>query len=165
MTCGVRSAHSGAIEGEASSHYEATPPPIQLVAPIWDAPTIWPPPLTLKPPIDVISQLLSTLEIWETRQCLIGNQGNQGPVSTPVPTIVESILDEPAQGITLANVDNLSAARRPASLSEGPTVFLTQCGDRGHVQVRNGKTHATSTSLDLKPHYSENQPQSNFSWI
>lgn len=58
----------------------------------------------------------------ETLQCPVANQTTQVPVPTPATPVIEPILDEPVQGTTPVNANNLSAARWPASLSEEPAV-------------------------------------------
>lgn len=64
------------------------------------------------------------MAIQETLQCLVSNQANQAQVSIPAPPLVEPILDESVQSITLADAENLSVVRWPASLLEEPTLFL-----------------------------------------
>lgn len=60
----------------------------------------------------LVSQLLPTLmTIQKALEHLIGNQTTQAPVPTPTPLIVELVLDEPVQGTTPVNADNLSVAR------------------------------------------------------
>lgn len=92
------------------------------------------------------------IAIQETQQRLIGNQANQAPVSTPAPPVVKPLLDETAQDITPANVDNLWTARRAASLSEEPSVLLTKAEKAVFGQERE-RASTASAPLDLKPPY------------
>lgn len=46
-------------------------------------------------------------------------------VPVPTPSATEPMTDKPIQGVTLANIDNLSAMRRPASVVEEPTISIT----------------------------------------
>lgn len=61
----------------------------------------------------------------EALQHLAGNQSTQAPVSNPAPPVAEPVPYEPIQGTTPFNADNLPTAKRPASLSEEPAIFLT----------------------------------------
>lgn len=72
--------------------------------------------------MDVVVQLFPTLIAIQTPQRLAKNQENPAPL--PVPSLVMPILDDPIQGVTLANTKNLSTARQPISLAEKPTVFM-----------------------------------------
>lgn len=46
--------------------------------------------------------------------------------SQQAPTVVEPVLDEPVQGFTPINFDNLLTARWLASLFDEPIVFITK---------------------------------------
>lgn len=58
------------------------------------------------------------MEIQQTLQQFACNQTNQAPVSVPTSSTVEPILDEPIQGVTPANADNLSATWPPVILTD-----------------------------------------------
>lgn len=72
---------------------------------------------------------------------------------TPTLPVVEQIVNESVQGNMPANDENLSAARRPASLSEEPAVFLTKIEIQAIIKQGRERASTASASLDLKPHY------------
>lgn len=123
MTCG-RSVRSLVIEGEASKPSRAMSPHLQSTLPTQTAPTRYTA-STSQPQNEVVPQLLPTLmAIHEALELLAGNQTNQTPVSTSAPPVVEPVIDEPAQGVTPTNADNLSAARRLAGNSKAQAWYL-----------------------------------------
>lgn len=81
-------------------------------------------------------------------QHLANDQANPNSIPTQNPPTVEPLLDEPTQGVTSINVDNLSIAWRPASLAKKLTAFMT----RREVEAifLREKERATN-SLNLKP--------------
>lgn len=65
------------------------------------------------------------MSIQKVLQWLVQNQLSPVLVLAAPPSIVESICEELAQVVT-QNADNLSAAWRPVSVVENPTIFVTQ---------------------------------------
>lgn len=73
--------------------------------------------------------------------------------STSAPPVVVRILNEPVQSVTPTNIDNVSAAQRPASFSQEPTVFMTKTEIKAMFKRKTERASTTSTCLDLKPPY------------
>lgn len=107
------------VKREASSNHEAMSPHDQTAMNTQIATSSHPvsrPTTTSYPQKEVVTQLLHALiAIQETIECLAGNRTTQPPVSTPAPSVVEPVVDEAVQGVMLANVDNSSASKRPAT--------------------------------------------------
>lgn len=97
--------------------------------------------------------MLTLLAIQQALQQLASNQENQVPVVAPAPPVVEPILDELVQGVTLTNADNLSTTRQPASLAEEPIVFMTRVEVDAILRGEKEKASSTATCLNLKPPY------------
>lgn len=68
------------------------------------------------------------------------------------PTI-EPLLDEIAHGITAGNAENLSVARRPASITEELPAFMTRAEGVCYEKKRK-KAYMGLVCLDHKPSYS-----------
>lgn len=69
----------------------------------------------------------------------------------PIPPGPELQIDELAQGVTPANA--LFIARRPASLVEEPTVFITRTKVEPMLKKEKEKVSVTLACIDLNPPY------------
>lgn len=66
----------------------------------------------------------------------------------PTPPAAKPVIDEPVQGVRPANTNNLSVARRPASLAKEPTVYPT----RAEVEAMFKKETYHSAEVAAKPY-------------
>lgn len=89
------------------------------------------------------------MKIQQTLQQLVSNQANPAPARL----VIELILDEPVQGITVANGDNLSAAKQPISLVEEPKVSMTRAVVKTMLRHKKEKASSATTCLNLRPPY------------
>lgn len=71
-------------------------------------------------------------------------------LSAPVPLGLEPNLKELAPGFT-PNIDNLSAARSPASMAKEPTIFVTWVEIEALVRRDREKTSLAVACLSLRP--------------
>lgn len=71
------------------------------------------------------------------------------PTPVPIAPVIESVSDEPVQGVTFTNADNLSAARWPASVIEEPITLLT-CFD---IEALVRQERGLAASLDCRLPY------------
>lgn len=68
--------------------------------------------------------------------------------------VVEPMTDEPVQGATVTNGDNLSAAgRRPVSVAEEPTVFMTRSKVDAMLRRDKEKRPVSTICMYLKSPY------------
>lgn len=75
------------------------------------------------------------------------------------------MIDDPAQGVTLANVDILSATgRRSVSAAEEPIVFMALSKVEAMLRREKRKAHVSSICLDPKPPYVSRLKLSYIKW-
>lgn len=162
-----RLARSRPTEGEASSNHEASSPREQTDIRAQTASSSRPvsrhTTTTAQPQNEVVAQLLlALLAIQGAIERLAGNQVTQPPVSTPVPPVMEPVVDEAAQGTTPANADISSAMKRPIALAEEPSQYFTKAEVEAMLKKERERAATAPTVLDLKPPYPEKVLEKDF---
>lgn len=66
------------------------------------------------------------------------------------PSVIEPVTDEPMEGVTPVNVDNLSTTRQPAGMAEEPTIFMSCFVLDTMLQKEKERASVSFFSLDLK---------------
>lgn len=84
-------------------------------------------------------------------------------MSTPVPPIVEPIVDEAAQGTTTANADNSSIAKRPTTQLEESSQYFTKTKIETMFKKERDRATTAPKTLHLKPPYPEKVAEKDFS--
>lgn len=144
------STRSRAVEGEVSSNQGATSPHDHTAMYTQTGPSSRPatrPTTTNQSQNEVVTQLLPTLiAIHEAIEHLAGILAAQPPMSTQAPPVVELVVDKAAQGVTSANADNSSVAKRPVVQYEEPSLHLT----KAEIEAMF-KKKATGLPLHQKP--------------
>lgn len=72
----------------------------------------------------------------------------------PTPPVTLLVISEFVQGDTPSNANNLYATRRPASMANEPTIFMTRVKVEATLKKEKEKAPTSFISLDLKPPYS-----------
>lgn len=71
------------------------------------------------------------------------------------PPIVEPVLNEHVQGITLTNADKLSASRQPFVQSIEHVLYFMKTEIEAMFKKECGRATTILTNLDLKSHYTD----------
>lgn len=146
------------VEGEASCNHEASSSHEQTAVRTQTAPSSHPVSrhtiTSAQPQNEVVAQLLpALLAIQGVIERLARNQATQPPVSTPIPPVVEPVVDEAAQGTTPANADNSSTAKRPTTQPEEPSQYFTKTEVEAMFKKERDRAATAPKALDLKPPY------------
>lgn len=80
----------------------------------------------------------------------------------PVPPVVESIIDEAAQGATPANANNLLVAKQPRVQSEEASIYFTKAKIETMFKKERERATTAPKTLDLKPPYPDKVVEKEF---
>lgn len=154
-------------EGEASSNHEATSPHDQTTMNTQTASSSCPvtcPTTMSQSQNEVVTQLLPPLMVvQEATERLAGNRTIQPPVFTLTPLVIEPVVDEAVQGVTVAKADNSSTAKRPATQPKELSLYLTKAKIEAMFQKGTRPAAIAPKNLDLKPSYSDKVAEKDFS--